>query len=49
MKKKKTDFEARFWSGTRKHSVVDLLETFFQFNSLAEVKETLSMMMQCSV
>lgn len=49
MKNKKTDFEARFWSGTRKHSAVCLLETFFQFNSLAEVKETLSMMVQCSV
>lgn len=49
MKKKKTDFEARFWSGTRKHSAAGLLETFFQFNSLAEAKETLSMMMQCSV
>lgn len=49
MKKKRTDFEARFWPGTRKHSAVGLLETFFQFNSLAEVKETLSMMMQSSV
>lgn len=49
MKKKKTDFEARFWSGTRKHSAAGLLETFFQFNSLAKAKETLSMMMQCSV
>lgn len=49
MKNKKTDFEARFWSGARKHSAVGLLETFFQFNSLAEVKETLSMMVQCSV
>ncbi|WP_294318034.1 hypothetical protein [uncultured Chryseobacterium sp.] len=47
--KKKKDFKARFWSGTRKHSAVGLLETFFQFNSQAEVKETLSMMMQCSV
>lgn len=28
---------------------MDLLETFFQFNDLAEVKETLSMMVQCSV
>ncbi len=49
MKKKKTDFEARFWSGTRKHSAAGLLETFFQFNSLAEVKETLSMITRCSV
>lgn len=49
MKKKKTDFGARFWSGTRKHSAVGLLETFFQFNDLAGVKETLSVMVQCSV
>ncbi|WP_294240654.1 hypothetical protein [uncultured Chryseobacterium sp.] len=47
--KKKKDFKARFWSGTRKHFAVGLLETFFQFNSQAEVKETLSMMMQCSI
>lgn len=49
MKKKKTDFGARFWSGTRKHSAVGLLEAFFQFNDLAGVKETLSAMVQCSV
>lgn len=49
MKKKKTDFEARFWSGTRKHSVTGLLAAFFQFNDLAVVKETLGAMVQCSV
>lgn len=49
MKNKKTDFETRFWSGTRKHSAIGLLEAFFQFNDLGEVKETLSMMLQCSV
>lgn len=49
MKKKKTDFGARFWSGTRKHSAAGLLEAFFQFNDPAEVKETLSAMVQCSV
>ncbi len=49
MKKKKTDFEAGFWSGTRNHSAVGLLETFFQFNDLADVKQNLSLMMQCSV
>lgn len=49
MKKKKTDFEARFWSGTRKHSVAGLLAAFFQFNDLAVVKESLSAMVQCSV
>lgn len=49
MKKKKTDFEAKFWSGTRKHSELGLLETFFQFNDLAVTKEILSQMVQCSV
>lgn len=49
MKKKKTDFDARFWSGTRKHSAVGLLETFFQFNDLAATKETLNEMVQSSV
>lgn len=49
MKKKKTDFEAKFWSGTRKHSAVGLLENFFQFNDLAATKETVSQMVQCSV
>ncbi|GEN77895.1 hypothetical protein [Chryseobacterium hagamense] len=49
MKNKKRDFGARFWSGTRKHSAIDLLETFFQFNDPAEVKHNLSIMMQCSV
>jgi hypothetical protein len=49
MKKKKTDFEAKFWSGTRKHSATGLLETFFQFNDLAATKEILNQMVQCSV
>lgn len=49
MKKKKTDFESRFWSGTRKHSAVGLLEVFFQFNNPTEVKEMLSTMMHSSV
>lgn len=49
MKKKKTDFESRFWSGTRKHSTVGLLEVFFQFNNLAEVKQMLNTMMHHSV
>ena len=49
MKKKKTDFEARFWSGTRKHSAVGLLETFFQFNDLEIVKEAFTTMVQYSV
>lgn len=49
MKKKKTDFGAQFWSGTRKHTALGLLETFFQFNDPAEVKENLSTMVQYSV
>ena len=49
MKKKKTDFESRFWSGTRKHTAIGLLEVFFQFNNLAEVKEMLGNMMHHSV
>jgi len=49
MKKKKTDFESRFWSGTRKHSATGLLEIFFQFNNLIEVKEMLNTMMYNSV
>lgn len=49
MKKKKRNFDARFWSGTKKHSAPELLETFFQFNDLAMIKEALSTMVQCSV
>jgi len=49
MKKKKTDFEAGFWSGSSNHSVLGLLEAFFQFSDLAIVKEALTAMMQCSV
>lgn len=48
MKKKKTNFESRFWSGSKKYSVPGLLETFFQFNDLAIVKEVLGSMMHCS-
>lgn len=49
MKKKKTDFEAGFWSGSSNHSVLGLLEAFFQFSDLAIVKEALTAIMQCSV
>lgn len=48
MKKKKTNFESRFWSGNKKYSVPGLLETFFQFNELATIKEDLSEMVECS-
>lgn len=49
MKNRKRDFGARFWSGTRKHSAVGLLETFFQFNDLAIVKEAITAIVQYSV
>lgn len=49
MKKKKTDFESRFWSGSRKHSAVGLLEAFFQFNNPTDVKEMLGTMIHHSV
>lgn len=49
MKKKKRDFESLFWSGTREHTAMGLLETFFQFNDLATAKETLNTMVQYSI
>lgn len=49
MMKKKRNFDARFWSGSRKHSAIELFETFFQFNDPTIVKEALSTMMQYSV
>jgi len=48
-KNKKTDFESRFWSGSRKHTATGLLDAFFQFNNLTEVKEMLNTMMYNSV
>ncbi|WP_294283496.1 hypothetical protein [uncultured Chryseobacterium sp.] len=49
MKKKKRNFDARFWSGKKKHSARELLEAFFQFNDLTMVKQELNTMVQCSV
>ncbi|WP_294294876.1 hypothetical protein [uncultured Chryseobacterium sp.] len=49
MKKKKTDFESRFWSGRSKLSPVSLLEVFFQFHDLATAKDRLSLIMQYAV
>lgn len=45
MKNKRIDFEARFWSGSRKHSGVRLIETFFQFNDLVTAKAMLNNIM----
>ncbi len=49
MKKKKTNFESRFWSGRSKHSPVPLLELFFLFHDLATAKERLNRIMQYAV
>lgn len=49
MKKKKTNFESRFWSGRSKHSALPLMEVFFQFHDLAMAKERLNLIMQYAV
>ncbi|WP_294285460.1 hypothetical protein [uncultured Chryseobacterium sp.] len=46
MKKKKTDFESRFWSGQKKHSALPLIDVFFQFYDLVAAKERLSLMIR---
>ncbi len=46
MKKKKTDFESRFWSGQKKHSALPLMDLFFQFYDLAAAKERLSIIIR---
>lgn len=48
MKKIKTDFDPRFWAG-KKHSGVQLMENFFQFNELYMSKELLSSLMNYAV
>jgi hypothetical protein len=45
LKNKRIDFEARFWSGSRKHSGIKLIETFFQFNDLVTAKQMLDKIM----
>ncbi|WP_124530984.1 hypothetical protein [Chryseobacterium sp. KBW03] len=45
MKNKRIDFDARFWSGNRKHSKLRLIETFFQFNDLVTAKQMLNNIM----
>jgi len=39
------DFEARFWSGSRKHSRIKLIESFFHFNDLVTAKQMLNNVM----
>ncbi len=43
MKKKKRNFDARFWSGQKKHSPKSVIEVFFRFYDLATAKERLSL------
>ncbi|OHT31636.1 hypothetical protein BAX94_03430 [Elizabethkingia meningoseptica] len=45
MKNKRVDFEARFWSGSRKHSGIKLIESFFHFNDLVTTKQMLNKIM----
>lgn len=45
MKNKRIDFEARFWSGKRKHSRIKLIESFFHFNDLVTAKQLLNNIM----
>ncbi|UHO40620.1 hypothetical protein H5J24_12050 [Chryseobacterium capnotolerans] len=45
MKNKRIDFEARFWSGSRKHSGIKLIESFFHFNDLVTAKQMLNKIM----
>lgn len=44
--KKNISFESRFWSGRNKHSVLSLMEVFFQFHDLVTAKERLHHIMQ---
>ncbi|MDP9962008.1 hypothetical protein [Chryseobacterium lathyri] len=49
MKKNRTDFDTRFWAVRRKHSGVQLMETFFQLNDLSASKEKLNNIINCAV
>lgn len=49
MKKNRTYFDTRFWAVRRKHSGVQLMETFFQFNDLAASKKRLTSIMNYAV
>lgn len=48
MKKSRTNFDTRFWA-SKKHSGLQLMETFFQFNELDVSKERLSNLMNYAV
>jgi len=45
MKKTRTDFQSRLGKGRKKHSGLQLMETFFQLNDLAASKELLNTIM----
>jgi len=45
LKNKRIDFEARFWSGSRKHSGIKIIESFFHFNDLVIAKQMLNNIM----
>jgi hypothetical protein len=45
LKNKRIDFEARFWSGCRKHSGIKLIESFFLFKDLITAKQMLNKIM----
>ncbi|MFP3833077.1 hypothetical protein [Chryseobacterium sp. SIMBA_028] len=49
MKKTKIPFEAQCWAGRTKHSGVQFMEIFFQFNDLAASKERLNRIMSYAV
>jgi hypothetical protein len=49
MKKKKINFESRFWSGRSTPSPVALWVLFFEFHDLATAKERLNLIMQYAV
>lgn len=49
MKKKNLNLEARFWSGSKVHSGIRLLETFFQFNDPATARGMLNKIMISAV
>ncbi|SHM93761.1 hypothetical protein SAMN05444360_12238 [Chryseobacterium carnipullorum] len=49
MKKNRTDFDTRFWAVRRKHSGLQLMETFFQITDLATSKKRLNSIMNYAV
>lgn len=49
MKKNRTDYQSTFGKSPKKHSGVQLMETFFQLNDLAASKELLNTIMNYAV